>query len=44
MRARDETGHDVAQHQRLLELLEDDRHYAGADQDQRQVGYQGFYF
>ena len=44
MGAGDEAGHDVTQHKRLLELLEDEGHQPRADQDQRQVGYQRFYF
>ena len=44
MGAGDEAGHDVAQHKRLLELLEDQGHDTRADQDQRQVGDQRFYF
>ena len=33
----DESGDDVAQHKRLFELLEDERHDTGADENQRQV-------
>ena len=40
VRAGQEAGHDVAQHQRLLQPLEDQRHDARAEQDQGEVGYQ----
>ena len=38
MRAGDKAGYDVAQHEGLLEFLEDKRHDARADQDERKVG------
>ena len=44
MRAGDEAGHNITQHQRLAQFLENQGHYAGADENERQVSYEGLYF
>ena len=40
MRTGNETGHDIAQDQRLTQFLENECHDACADQDERKVGYE----
>ena len=43
MRRDEKSGHDIAQHKRLLELLEQQRHCACNNKNQREVENQGFH-